>query len=136
MKRTLLAFIAISTIVIVGCVSRNPNYPATSDQPYQVDPKLAAAKEKVQGVVDATAPFNPYAPLTGNANAAIFGVLTLISAEIARRKNNEAKRQRAAADSLAETVVKTSQSTAALQTAGANGVVDIVAQHIDNNTSV
>ncbi len=130
----LIAIAALSTLVIVGCVSRNPNYPATSPDPYVVSPVLTNATAVVSGVSAATAPINPYAPITNYAGEAILVVISLISAAIAKRKNDEAKRQTAAADSLAETVVGASQAVSALKTAGANGAVETVAKHIDNNT--
>lgn len=136
MKRYLLAFIAIATITIVGCVGRNPNYPESSADPYVVSPALTNAATVVRGVSAVTAPFNPYSPITDYAGEAILGVIALVSAAIAKRKNDEAKRQAAAADSLAETVVGASQAVSALKTAGANGAVETVAKHIDNNTPV
>lgn len=131
MKKLILPLL-IASVVIVGCVTKNPNHATDPTQPaYVVSPSLTNALVSAGGVAAATAPVNPYAPLTNPLVEIIGSALLVTSAWLAKKKSDHAK----AADALAETVVSMGPKAVetALKTAGVNGAT-LVSGHIDNNT--
>lgn len=135
-KRLLpVLFLAVAAATFVaGCVASNPNYPTSSPDPYIVSPAVTNISDSLRATHTITQPINPAAPLTAPVLEYSLGIAAAVAAWLAKRKNDEAKAQKAAADSMAETIVARGVQVDALKAAGANGVIEAVASHIDRNT--
>lgn len=98
------------------------------------DPRLVTGLATAQAVNTASAPVSPWYPLISLA----LGVATAASTLVAASKNKDLKAQTSAADSLAEAIVSLGNSAVdhAGKVAAANGTVSVVAEHIDNNTTI
>lgn len=140
--KVLLCTAAIITIA-VGCVTKKPvpqgpTNPtgSTNITQYVPDTRVPNVISTIQGYVATAGQFvpAPYQPAVTATNAILGGIsaaLLAVSGLLANSRNKHA----AAADSMAQSLVAQGQPavTAALQTAGANGVISTVATHIDNN---
>lgn len=134
--KKILTITAITAALLTGCITKQPGNTPESPPVYSVSPDLTNSVAVARGVNTALSPLNPHSGITDYAVESVGGLLLAISAYIAKRKNDEANRQKQAADSLAETIVAAGIQSKALQTAGHNGVIESVATHIDNNTPV
>lgn len=137
MKTTIQFLIAITALclILTSCVTKQPGNSPDSPPVYSVSPELTNNIAIARGVAVATAPINREPETTNYVLETIAALAIGVSSYIAKRKNDEAKRERLAADSLAESVVASKGETKALQTAGRNGVIETVATHIDNNAT-
>lgn len=132
----ILLLALIVAIFCSGCTSTNPDYPATSSDPYRISPEMTNAATTIRGVHEVTKPLNPYSPLSGVAVESGLALALAIAAWIAKRKNDEAKRESNAADSLAQVVVSKGNTTVleALAVAGENEAGEVV-KHLEANKS-
>lgn len=120
-----LFLITVVAVSLTSCATKN----ATTGS-YEIDPRVTEYIEKVKQAEAALAPVNPYAALTRPA-VEVLGALALgISTLVVGIKNRNNK---AAAASLAQTVVASGLTSKALQSAVENKAT-LVAEHINNST--
>lgn len=135
MKNKIVALYA-ATVFLFGCTTPNPAHVTDASQPAFIpDAKIAQLSATAHEIVNSTAPINPY---TAPLNLVIDGaaaIVTAVSLAFARKKSADAEAHKLAADSLAETVVKSGNTVAALQIAALNKTADAVALHLDNNSN-
>lgn len=91
----MLLMLTASAAMFFGCTTPNPHYnpqqpPSASNEPYSLDPRLASYSNQVAQLQAATAPINPYAPLTDYAYKGLFGLAGIISGGVLAWKNRGA----------------------------------------------
>lgn len=126
--KIVFAILTVTALVFAGCVSSNPpvvtqgpNGPVTNpaNPPYGVDPRLLGASNIFSNVNAATAPVNPYSPLTQVLGGLVFAGLGAASQWLAQRKNGLALNQ------LASSVAAQPPST-----------VQAILDHASNNEAI
>lgn len=100
---------------------------------YTADPRLGSTLATVQGVANAAAPFNPYAPVTNTAITVFGSLITGASLLYAQYKNKKLSNAHDALDTIASVVhTITGASTAVMNQAMTDGTTATVAQHLEN----
>lgn len=92
MKPRIVLLVAIAASIIIGCVTKNPNYTPgnTNGQPaYVVDPRIEDARVKAHQVAQPFDTVNPYAGLTHYGIDAVLGIIALVSGALVKRKNEQ-----------------------------------------------
>lgn len=135
-----LLFVAVLAS-LVGCATKNPDYnpvfPSNSgtNQPYIPDPRVQQYIDAVKNANTASAPINPYAPITGQAIEIASAAAIAISGWVARFRSQRAlKDQTAVSQTLAQGVVASGSQAKALEVASSTPHYAQVANHINEAT--
>jgi hypothetical protein len=135
----LSVLLILAIVALVGCVTRNPVFdeslpPSPANPQFIVDaPKIGAAADTARAVNTATAPFNPYMPITGTLIDPIAAIVLSISGVWAKRKNDEAAKQKAAAASMAQVIKAGGGTDKALANAATPATAAAIAEHLQNS---
>jgi uncharacterized protein YceK len=135
MKTTIKILMLWPLVFLAGCGSLVRSTDAkTGAIVYSPSPAWSNTVAQVQGAIGAIPNEVPYAPIAKDVALGILGLATGVVTLIAKAKSTQAADQSKAADILAQTVVKTSQTQAALTAAIDQDHVSAVKEHLDNNT--
>lgn len=132
--KSLTILFALSFLILTGCITKNPAHATDLTQPaYIADTaKLDKAAGYVHAAETATAPFNPYAPLTSPVAEGVIGIVAAVSIWLAKSKSATAAKHEAAAAALASVVHEANLGVNALKAASSNGSTATVAEHLDS----
>ncbi len=135
MKIFVLSVAVLASLVIIGCVSKNPAYTPpvpgqTNTEPQFIpDPRLTSLSNTVAQIAGGIAPVNPYAGITDWAVKGVFGIVGAIAAAAATAKNKNA-----VIDTLAAGVVKAGAAAPVLDHASTTNAYAAVANAINDQT--
>lgn len=139
--------IAATLIILSGCTAPNPHYSAlnpkvdavtgetNSPAPFVADPRVQQYVDTAKTLNQATAPVNPYSPLTGQAIEILGAAAVGISGWIARYKSQKAlATQTAVTNVMAQGVVKAGAVQQVSEVASSTPHFAAVVNHINEAT--